>query len=251
MLHVIASSRRFVAATVLTGSIIAVGASVASANVGTGLPLGDYEPGTEQTDNTIVTNGSFEAVTSGQPNGWTLQNSHQVGAPVGGNTGNSGNFAAQGNLGQPDPSAGFNGYSQTVTLAPSTNYVLSAYMWNFGLNFDLTVAEIRDSSDNFVTNIALTRQDASAQDPGLILDGSQGVFGFRGFNSGAGGNFTVLVKFDLDELTGGVRPNIAGQVDNVAITPAAQFSPPRVPEPGSVAVLALAGAGLLIRRRHG
>ena len=75
------------------------------------------------------------------------------------------------------------------------------------------------------------------------------MFGFRGFNSGAGGNFTVLVKFDLDEFTAGTRPNIAGQVDNVAITPASQFSAPRVPEPGSLAVLALTGAGLLVRRR--
>lgn len=237
-------------AVVALGACLFVG-SVANANVGTGLPLDDYVAGTEATNNTIVSNGGFENVSSGQPVGWTLQNSHQVGGPLGANIGNSGNFAAQGNLGAADPTTGYNGYSQVVNLLPNTTYVLSAYMWNFGLNFDLAVAEVRDSSDAFVTNIALTRQDASGQDPGLILDGSRGVFGFRGFSSGAGGNFTVLVKFDLDETVAGTRPNVAGQLDNVAITPFAEFSPPRaVPEPTAALGLATVATAALIRRRR-
>lgn len=228
---------------------LALVGSVASANVGTGLPLDDYIIGSEQTNNTIVSNGGFENVSGGQPVGWTLNNSHQVGAPVGPNTGNNGNFSAQGPLGAADPqSPAFNGYSQSVNLLPNTTYVLSAYMWNFGLNFDLAVAEVLDSGGAFVTNIALTRQDASGQDPNLILDGSRGVFGFRGFGSGAGGNFTVLVKFDLDEFTGGARPNIAGQIDNVAITPLADFRPPVVPEPSAGLLLAAATVALFRRR---
>ncbi|MCS7033478.1 MAG: hypothetical protein NZ561_05720 [Phycisphaerae bacterium] len=226
-------------------------ASVATANVGTGLSLDQYEAGTEVTNNTIVTNGGFENLTGGgQPVGWTLQNTFQVGAPVGPNTHNSGSRAAQGPLGAPDPtSPAFNGYLQNVTLAPNTNYVLSAYMWNFGLNFDLIVAEVRDNLGNFVSNIALTRNDDAGQGPpGNVLDGSRGVFGYTGFNSGAGGTFQLLVKWDTDEGVSGTRPSIAGQIDNVAITPASQFQPPRVPEPAGLALVAVATAALWRRR---
>jgi len=235
--------------SILAPAALLLACGIASANVGTGLPLDQYQAGTEITNNTIVTNGNFESVTSGNPNGWTLNNSHQVGAPVGANTGNNGAFSAQGNLGAADPGTGFNGYSQTVTLAPSTTYVLSAYMWNFGQNFDLEVVELRDSTDAFVTNIALTANDAAAQDPMLILDGARGVFGYTGFNSGAGGTFTLLTKFDLDEAVAGTRPNIAGQVDNIAITPISQFRPPNlIPEPASLSMLLAAGAALRRRR---
>jgi hypothetical protein len=236
----------------LSAALMLVGlVSTVHANVGTGLPLDQYDAGTESTNSTIVSNGGFENLTGPQPTGWTLNNSFQVGTPQGGNTDNSGARAAQGPLGAADPAdPQFNGYSQSISLLPGTDYVLSAYLWNFGQNFDLTVAEVRTAGGTFITNIALTRSDASAQDPGLMLDGSRGVFGFRGFNSGAGGAFNVLVKFDTDETVAGVRPSVAGQIDNVAITPLSEFQAPRVPEPASALAIALAGVIAAKRRRH-
>lgn len=224
-------------------------AGVAQANVGTGLPMDQYNMGTEQT--TLVPNGNFEAVTSGTPDGWSAgTNPFQVNAPVGGNTYNSGNFAAQGPFGAADQTfPAFNGYSRSdLVLQANTTYVLSAYLWNFAQNFDIAVAEVRDNTGALFTNasIALTRMDAEANTPSLILDGSQGVFGYSGFNTGSfSGNATVIVKFDQD--SGGPAPQLGGQIDNVAVTPLSQFRPPNVPEPACLSLLAL---GALLRRRR-
>ncbi len=220
--------------------------AVATANVGTGLSFDQYQAGSEVTDNTIVANGGFESVTAGVPNSWTQQNSFQVGAPVGGNTHNSGAFAAQGPLGVADPVApAYNGYSQNVNLAAG-NYFLSAYLWAFGENFDLTVAEVQTSAGGFVANVALTRDDPFSAP---AIDGSRGAFFFAPMQITSAGTYTVLVKWDLDETVPGTRPSIAGQIDNVAITPATQFTAPQVPEPTSLSLVAAGLVGLLRRRR--
>ncbi|HRK32036.1 MAG TPA: PEP-CTERM sorting domain-containing protein [Tepidisphaeraceae bacterium] len=225
----------------------------AGANVGTGLSFDQFQAGSESTNNTIVNNGGFETLAEGAaaPAGWTLNGTFGAGTPVGGNTQNSGNAAAQGPFGAPDPVApAFNGFSQSVSLNPG-NYFLSAYLWSFGSNFDLTVAELLDGNGAFVTNVALTRNDPLS----APIDGSRGAFFYAPFqvpaNDSEGGTpYTLLVKFDLDESVGGARPSIAGQIDNVAITPALDFVPPSVPEPASLGLVALAALGAMRRARR-
>src|SRR5687768_10694067 len=105
-------------------------AGVTFANTGTQLPLSQYQAGTEST--TLVPNGNFEVVAgadAGAP--WTEPTAGMsVGAHVGGTNTNAsvfGNFAAQGG------SADNAKYTQTLTIDPTQAYVLSGYMWNFGI----------------------------------------------------------------------------------------------------------------------
>lgn len=221
------------------------------ANSGTLLPLDQYQAGTEQVQNTIVTNGKFESVTAGVPNGWVPNGTFQVAAPTGPNTSAAvnGAFAAQGPLGSVIQR---NGYSQTVTLAPNTDYFLSGYAWNFSpINFDLTLVELRDSVNNtLVKNFSLAPADGSP-----VIDGSRGVFGYKSFNSSffPSGVCTLQVAFEYDANTPfpDGRPNISGQIDNVAITPASLFAPPQaVPEPASAAAIALGMASVAMLRRR-
>jgi len=224
-------------------------ASVAHANSGALLPLDQYQAGTEQVQNTIVNNGKFETTVAGQPTGWTQLGTFQSAAPVGANTSPAvnGSFAAQGPLGS---TLQRNGYQQTVVLAANTDYFLSGYAWNFSpINFDLTLVELRDGNGN-VRNFSLAPNDNST---GPQIDGSRGVFGYKSFNSGVfSGPVTLEVSFEYDAATPfpGGRPNVSGQIDNVAITPANLFAPPQaVPEPASLGALALAGIAMMRRRR--
>ena len=233
----------------LTAALALGVTSVAQANSGTLLPLDQYQAGTEQTQNTIVTNGTFENTAAGQPAGWTLNGTFQSATPTGPNTSPAvnGQFAAQGPLGSAQQR---NGYTQTVTLAPNTDYFLSAYLWNFSpVNFDLTLAEVRGAAAT--RTISLAPLDG---DP--VIDGSRGVFGYRSFNSSVlgAGPITLEIAFEYDATASPTfpagRPPISGQIDNVAITPANLFAPPQqVPEPATFGAIALTGVAMLRRRR--
>jgi hypothetical protein len=162
----------------------------------------------------------------------------------------NGSFAAQGPLGS---ALQRNGYQQTVTLAPNTDYFLSGYAWNFSpINFDLVLVELRDGNNN-VRNFSLAPNDNST---GPQIDGSRGVFGYKSFNSGVfSGPVTLEVSFEYDAAAQPAfpagRPSISGQIDNVAITPANQFAPPQaVPEPTALGALALAGVVAMRRGRR-
>jgi len=240
----------------LLGAVVATSltASLASANSGALLPLDQYQAGTEQVQNTIVTNGSFESVTGNQPNGWTLPagQSFKVGTPTGANTSNAvnGNFAAQGPL---QSAVQRNGYNQTVTLQPNTDYVLSAYLWNFSDqtngNFDLALVELKGST-NGTKNVALAPSDTFYSNP--PINGARGVFAYQSFNSAQlSGTVNLQVAFEYDSgFPFPHGPDVLGQIDNVAITPAGQFAPPvAVPEPASLSLLLGTGAVLGMRRR--
>jgi hypothetical protein len=242
-------------------------ASSALANSGTLLPLDQYQAGTEVTNNTIVQNGGFESVDGlGEPNNWAKVGTFQVGTPIGANvSAANGSKAAQGPVSATltDDTGAPNKYIQTITLAPNTNYYISAYLWNFTQNWDLTVAEVLDPASidpqvpgsGIVRTVSLTRNENAANTgtPPLI-DGSRGVFAYKTFNSNIFASSTTIqveVEFDIDTTFGahGV-PLIAGQIDNVSITPASQFvAPSAVPEPASLSLLAVGAAGLLRRRR--
>ena len=226
--------------------------SVALANSGTQGPLNQYQAGTEHTSSALVTNGNFEQPGSPNPNpnptGWGKVGSFQAGQPVNPNPAippsTIGNFAAQGPLGAGATEP--NKFTQTVTLAPNTNYTLSAYLWNFAVDFDLAIAELVDPGDpSHTQTLALQR---TAADGG---DGANGYFVFKQFNSSffSTANPILEVEYDQDETVSGTRPLIAGQIDNVAITLTSEFQAPRlIPEPAGLCLLALAGAMALRRR---
>jgi len=235
------------------GAAVALGiSSLAHANTGSLLPLDQYQAGTEQTQNTIVANGNFEAAT-GSGNWQNTVGSMQTGTPTGPNTSVAvnGAKAAQGPLGN---ALLRSEYTQTVNLAAG-DYFLSGYAWNFSIpSFDLVLVELRNSDASVVRNFSLAPNDNST---GPQIDGSRGVFGSKSFTTsvfGAGSvSLTLAVAFEHDYNTTntiGTRPNIALQVDNVAITPAGQFAPPQaVPEPASLGAIAVAGIVAMRRRR--
>jgi len=224
--------RNAYAPTTASAATLALAAGAALANSGTQLPLSQYQAGTEQTSPSLVTNGNFEQTGAPNPNpnptGWTREGTLQVGTPI--NPPNPpsavGNFAAQGPLGSStDP----NKFTQIPTLAPNTNYVLSGYLWNFGVAStasqfgDLTVVELVDTKD--LLNTKTISIERVATDMG---DAANGYFVYDTFNSSQFPNGAVLeVEADFGENVSGSRPNIWAQVDNVAITPAANFTPPQ------------------------
>lgn len=239
---------RCVSAWVVVGMVSLSLGQIVRANSGVQLPLNQYQAGTESTSSALVTNGDFEQPGAPNPNpaptGWTLVGSFQTGTPINPPSPAStvGSFAAQGPLGSTATAK----YTQTVTLAPGTDYVISAYLWNFGLDFDLSLAELVDANTPTTTkSLALSR---TAADNG---DGANGYFVYLPFNSSffSTANPILEVEFDFDENVTGARPNIAAQIDNVSITPASQFAEPRlIPEPASLSCL-LGGLLLMARRR--
>jgi hypothetical protein len=232
----------------VSAAALATLSQLASANSGVLLPLDQYQAGTEVVDNSIVTNGGFESTTGGQPNGWTLNapGGGQAAAHVGPNIHSShGSSSAQLGLGvNADPTK----YVQSVTLLPGTDYVLSGYVWNFGNNFDLGLVELVNPANALQNrNFSLSRSDNST---GPLIDGSRGVFGYRSFNTANLGTTTPNLEAELDFDSFGPWPSVVVQIDNIAITPLAQFSPPSlVPEPVGLSVVAAAGLVGLRRRR--
>jgi len=231
----------------------------ARANSGTQIPLSQMQAGTEQTSPNIVLNGGFENVTSNVPNNWLPDGNVRVAAPQNPPPSNPsilGNFSAQALTNQPtssDPSnyhQTTNGTTRaTITFDQTKNYVLSAYIWNYGLadpdpasdltEGDLALVELQDtrsSGGSPAFNLTLER---NGKDNG---DASNGYFVYSDpfpgtmFPEGA----TLDVRGDLNENLSATRPDVYAQFDNVAITPSNSFAAPSlVPEPGAIAMLAL------------
>ncbi|MCS7032583.1 MAG: hypothetical protein NZ561_01155, partial [Phycisphaerae bacterium] len=216
-------------------------ANLASANSGVQLSLNQYQAGSEVTDSSLIVNPGFESVGPGNiPTGWTPTPAPPDNIMVGQTPdpanlpsapGVLQNRAAQAfNPGGVSP---FNDYklAQTVTLAPDTDYVLSAYIWSYGVSGppphddlfagDLAVVELVDPNDPFnSTGLSLepTALDGAA--------GSRGYFVYKYLNSSQFPTSQVLleVEFDPNQNLGFQnRPALSAQFDNVAITPLTQF----------------------------
>jgi hypothetical protein len=153
-------------------------------------------------------------------------------------------------------------YSQNITLAPNTDYVLSAYIWNYGLSHpdndptnlfagDLAVVQFRDSENFFNSHgIILEPQPIG----GAMGQGANGYFVYKYFNSKQypSGNVTLEVLSDPNEDLPGARPTLMAQWDNIGITPINQFSSQRgIPLAAATgATTASAEQRPQLRRRH-
>ena len=195
-------------------------ASTALANSGTALPLDQYQAGTEQTNATIVANGSFEAIHAGDPTGWTLGGRFGVGSPTGANTEHNGTRSAQGVLTYSE----LGWYERSISLQRHTDYTVSAYMWSFGTTVgDESFVQVHDSAGGVTSELVLTTFEAEP-------DARRGVFMHETFNSGNDDSMTIRVGTQAgprSEPGGTVPRTLKGQLDNIAITPAAQFVPPQ------------------------
>ena len=137
-------------------------------------------------------------------------------------------------------------YSQAITLAPNTEYVLSAYVWNFGVSGNSVSANVDLNDAAGEAQLGLTLVSPGAAD-GYFLSGT--------FNTTTTGtNLTVRVFYDSLVGSGSGLPSVGAQWDNVAITPSSMFQPPLpVPEPASGVLLLIGAAfiGLMAKSRRG
>jgi len=216
-------------------------AATSLANSGVQLRLDQYQAGSESTNNTIVSNAGFETVDgSNNPVGWGtdffFNQLPTTGAPDPANLpspNNAGNRSVQArNINK----ALDYGYKQVVTLAPDTDYVISGYLWNYGISGapphddinstgDLAVIQLRDPANAFNTaGVILEPTSADNQ------SASRGFFVYKTFNSSQfnTGSLSAMVdlevQYDPENGFNGARPTLAGQIDNVALTPLDQFS---------------------------
>lgn len=189
----------------------------------TRLKLSSVKAGTERVQ--LVHNGDFEfsgPAAGGRfptPTGWSGSEAMDVAAgsnalPV------NGVYVARANVQQGAPAAG---YSHTVTLEPSTAYILSAYLWNMG-----------DSANRVTTVVDLNDAPGEAQ---LVLgpgdsEAANGYFVYRSFNTATTGtNLAVRAFYDGFAGTGAAAAYypLAAQWDNIAITRADSFVAPSTP----------------------
>ncbi len=202
--------------------IILMGLACALDAVGqTKLPLAAIKPGTERVQ--LIPNGDFqqEGIPSGSaypfPLGWSRSGNMFVGS--GSNTVEM----DSGVVAFANYAAGVSSsvYQQNLTLDPATSYVFSAYLWNMGdgANHVNTVIDFSDAPGE--PQVVLTSADAGA---------AQGYFVYNSFSTSVTGtNITVRAFYDGPVGNGAAAAYwpLAAQWDNLAITKAANFSPPQ------------------------
>jgi hypothetical protein len=187
----------------------------------TRLTLSSIIPGTENVQS--VYNGDFQfqgqAFTNAHPYpvGWTRQ--ADVFADAGTNMVPTDNGVVAKALVNNAAPVGM--FQRTLGLAPNTDYVLSAYLWNFGdaANHVTTVVDFNDAPQE--PQITLNYSDTQA---------ATGQFVYRSFNTGlTGSNITLRVFYDGFTGTGAAASYfpLAAQWDNIAITKATDFLPPQ------------------------
>jgi len=198
------------------------------------LKLSSLTPGTEWT--TTVTNGDFQApgplVGCWHPNPTGWSGFGEMSADPGTNLVR----ADQGVVAKGYASGGnpVGLLQRRVTLEPAMDYVLSAYLWNFGnaANYVHTVVDFNDVPDE--PQLTLYANQPAAD---------QGYFVYRYFSTATTGtNLTLRVFYD--GLTGtGAAPDyfpLVAQWDNIAITKASSFA---LPQTNSMVALSLTASG--------
>jgi len=187
----------------------------------TKLKLSTIKPGTERVQ--LISNGDFQfqgplvGTSYPFPPGWTSSVDMYADAGTNMVPVNSG-VVARGQVNSGAPATGF---SQTVSLEPSTAYVVSAYLWNMGdaVNHVNTVMDLNDAPSE--PQIVLGSGDSEA---------ARGYFVYRSFNTASTGtNVTVRIFYDGIAGTGTAPSNfpVAAQWDNVAITKSGYFLAPQ------------------------
>ena len=213
--------------------------TVWAASAQSSLELFSRTPGTEWT--TLVTNGDFQAqgplAGDQHPNpiGWS--GFGQMSADPGTNmVGADQAVVAKGYVSGGGP-VGL--LQRSLLLEPATDYVLSAYLWNFGdaSNHVTTVVDFNDAPGE--PQLTLNYNQAAA---------AQGCFVYRYFNTATTGtNITLRVFYDGMAGTGAAAPYfpLAAQWDNVAITKASYFALPQTNSLVPLNILVSGSGGML------
>lgn len=195
---------------------------VSPAEAQTKLKLGTIVPGTENAQ--LVHNGDFQfqgPVTATNthpfPTGWARQ------ADIFADPGTNMVQVNHGVVARASVNAGASvcKYQRSLTLEPSTDYVLSAYLWNLGDagNHVTTVIDMNDVTGE--PQVTLSYSDANAD---------QGYFVYRGFNTTNTGTTVILRAFYDNPVGTGAAAKyfpVGAQWDNLAITKASEFVAPQ------------------------
>jgi hypothetical protein len=205
------------------------------------VPLTTTNAGTETVS--LAPNGDFEGgrgYLNCFPDNWTVRSgdswvSNSSAAPVT-------TFASDSNsvvVWPAESNLQYIGYSAgSISLTANTEYVLSAYLW-YGMtggkiSLDLTDAQFDDGTG---------RVSVTPSTPGATT----GVFTYQYFNTATTG--TNVIPRVLIEGANGLG-SFGAVVDNIAITPAADFvAPSSVPEPVTGSLAACGALFILGRRR--
>ena len=202
----------------LISCLMLFGERVASAQ--TRLKLSAIQAGTERVQ--LLPNGGFQAQGALQGGGYPNPNEWSRFGDMFATTGSNMVTFDQGILAQAQllSAATASLYTQLITLEPSTAYVFSAYVWNFGdsLNHVNTVIDFNDAPGE--PQVVLSSGDSEAD---------KGYFVYNSFNTATTGT-SVTVRIFYDGLAGTGASSayypVAAQWDNVAITKASDFVAP-------------------------
>lgn len=214
---------------------VALGSTPLLASTGATLPLNQYQAGTETVNNSLVVNGNFEQPGTAGPDatGWTPENSAfltpamSVGTPDQAHLPNPasvlGSFSAKAGVSNINANEQ---YTQPVTLDQNTEYVLSSYMWAYGIQplgafGDFVGVELVDNNNTGNTASLFIEPTLRG---GAAGSGAGGAFVYQSFHGSQFPNGASLqVRSDPYENNPGSRPSVIAQWDNVAITPLSEF----------------------------